>query len=162
LATVAASRSDADLLLAGGGPGRADVEAQVAALGLSDRVRFLGVLGDVPALLAASDLFVLTSVSEAASLTLLEAMAAALPVVVTAVGGNPEIVRDGVDGLLVPRGDAAEVARAVLDVLADPGRAEALGRMGRRHVVERFDLARTVERYFERYAAGAAAGASGA
>ena len=68
-------------------------------------LRFLGVRSDVPDLLQAMDVFALTSVCEAASLTLLEAMAAGLPVVVTAVGGNPEIVRDGGEGLLVPRGN---------------------------------------------------------
>ena len=87
----------------------------------SARVRFLGVRRDVADLLRASDVFALTSVSEAASITLLEAMGAGLPVVVTAVGGNPEIVRDGTDGLLAPRGDAGAAADALRRILGDRG-----------------------------------------
>ena len=100
----AAARADVDLLLVGDGKLRGPLESLVASLGLTGRVRFLGVRPDVPDLLRAVDVFALTLVSEAASLTLLEAMASRLPVVVTAVGGNPEIVREGVEGLLVPRG----------------------------------------------------------
>ena len=130
-ARVAAARPDVDLLLVGDGPLRGDLEASVERLGLRGRVRFLGVRADVPDLLRAVDVFALTSVSEAASLTLLEAMATMLPVVVTAVGGNPEIVRDGVEGLLVPRGDAEAAAGAFLCLLDDPAAAAAMGAAGR-------------------------------
>ena len=75
-------------------------------------------------------MFALTSLSEAASITLLEAMASAVPVVATAVGGNPEIVRDDVDGCLVPRGDCAAVAAALLTLLREPALAQKSG--GRR------------------------------
>jgi glycosyltransferase involved in cell wall biosynthesis len=150
-ARVAAARGDADLLLVGDGPLRADLEAQARALGIAERVRFLGVRRDVPGILGATDVFTLTSVSEAASLTLLEAMASSLPVVVTAVGGNPEIVRDGVDGLLVPRGDDAALASALIGLLDDPARAARLGASGRSRVEERYRLERTVERYGRLY-----------
>src|SRR6185312_12907577 len=96
---------DVDLVLAGDGPLRPDLEDLARQLGVANRVIFLGVRSDVPAVLQALDVFAMTSLSEAASLTLLEAMASARPVVVTDVGGNPEIVRNGVDGVLVPRGD---------------------------------------------------------
>src|SRR5262249_9691881 len=92
-AAVAVARDNVDLLVVGDGPLRGDLEGLSRRLGVGGRVRFLGVRSDVPDILRAVDLFAMTSVSEAASLTLLEAMASELPVVVTAVGGNPEIVR---------------------------------------------------------------------
>jgi glycosyltransferase involved in cell wall biosynthesis len=156
-ARVARVDGSADLLLAGDGPQRQDLEAQAAALGIQRRVRFLGVRGDVPDLLRAADIFTLTSVSEAASLTLMEAMAAGLPVVVTNVGGNPEIVRQGVDGLLVPRGDSAAAADAFLALLADAENARLMGQAARARAHERYRLDRTVSDYYERYAAAAQA-----
>ena len=155
-AEVAAARPDADLLLAGDGPLRADLEARAQGLGIAARVRFLGVRDDVPDLLAAADVFALTSVSEAASITLLEAMGCGVPVVVTDVGGNPDLVRQGVDGILVPRGDAHAAAGAIGALLDDRTRAQAMGQAGRARVGERYQLARTVERYYERYLAAAA------
>ncbi len=152
---VAAARSDADLLLSGDGPLRAEMEAFVASAGLASRVRFLGVRGDVPDLLAAADVFALTSVSEAASITLLEAMASQLPVVVTDVGGNGEIVREGTDGILVPRGDAPAAAAALLALLDDPDRRRAMGAAGRCRVEQRYLLDNTVQTYYRHYAAAA-------
>jgi glycosyltransferase involved in cell wall biosynthesis len=101
------------------------------------------------------DVFVLTSVSEAASITLLEAMAASRPVVVTAVGGNPEIVRDGVDGLLAPRGDQAAIAAALLRILSDDDLARTLGASGAARVRDHYLLDDTVKRYYSLYAAEA-------
>jgi glycosyltransferase involved in cell wall biosynthesis len=150
-AAVAAARPDVDLLLAGDGPLRPDLERLTAELGITGRVRFLGVRSDVPALLQASDLFALTSVSEAASLTLLEAMASGLAVVVTNVGGNPEIVRDRVEGLLVPRGDAAATTAAFLQLLDDPPKAAAMGAAGRARVEDRYQLQNTIDAYFALY-----------
>ena len=149
---VVPGRPDVDLLLVGDGPLRGDLTTQAATLGIGERVRFLGVRGDVPELLAASDIFALTSVSEAASLTLLEAMASRLPVVVTDVGGNPELVRGGVDGLLVPRGDAPATAAAIRTLLDDPPRARQMGESGARRVAEVFRLERTIGRYYDLYA----------
>lgn len=148
---VAAAVPDVDLLLVGDGPLRPALEQHVERLGLRDRVRFLGVRSDVSALLGAADVFCLTSVSEAASLTLLEAMASSLPVVVTDVGGNPEIVRQAVDGLLAPRGDAPAIATAILRILRDRSEARRLGQAGRARVREIYNLNRTVERYYESY-----------
>lgn len=150
-ATVAARREDADLLLIGDGARRSELETLVRELNLETRVRFLGVRRDVPDLLRAVDVFALTSLSEAASLTLLEAMAAGLPVVVTAVGGNPEIVRDGREGLLVPRGDAAATGSALLHLLDSPSYATTLGEAGRKRVRERYQLERTVTAYGDLY-----------
>jgi glycosyltransferase involved in cell wall biosynthesis len=150
-APVAAARPDVDLLLAGDGLLRGELEELTRSLGIEGRVRFLGVRSDVPDLLKAADLFALTSVSEAASLTVLEAMASSLPVVVTAVGGNPEMVRHGVEGLLVPRGDAAGVASAFLRLLDDPAGATALGTAGRARVEQHYQLGQTVENYWRLY-----------
>jgi glycosyltransferase involved in cell wall biosynthesis len=148
---VASARAEVDLLLAGDGPLRPELEAQAGRLGIAGRVQFLGVRRDVPDLLRAADVFVLTSRSEAASLTLLEAMAVGLPVVVTNVGGNPEMVRDGQEGLLVPRGDRPAIAAAVLRLLDEPAEAARLGRAGADRVRRVYRIERTVERYFDLY-----------
>jgi glycosyltransferase involved in cell wall biosynthesis len=148
---VAAAREDTDLLLVGDGPLRKTLTDLSRSLGIERRVRFLGVRGDVPDILGALDVFALTSVSEAASLTLLEAMASGVPVVVTAVGGNPELVRHGVDGLHVPRGDASATAAAVIQILGDPDLAARLGKAARQRVVERYQLDATVAAYFQLY-----------
>lgn len=152
-ARVAATTPDVDLLLVGDGALRTELERLSADLGLGQRVRFMGVRDDVADILRASDLFTLTSVSEAASITLLEAMASELPVVVTAVGGNPEIVRDGIDGLLAPRGDAEAIAVALLRVLDDGNLARSMGRAGAERVRSKYRLERTVARYHELYRA---------
>ena len=123
----------------------------IRQLGITARVYFLGVRSDVPDILRAVDLFTLTSVSEAASLTLLEAMASGLPVVVTAVGGNPEIVRHEKEGLLVPRGDPQAAAAAFLRLLDDREAAAAMGIAGRARVEERYQLSGTIGRYLELY-----------
>jgi len=149
---VAQALPDVDLLLVGDGPLRSDLEGLTSDLGLRDRVCFMGVRSDVAAILRASDVFALTSVSEAASITLLEAMASERPVVVTAVGGNPEIVRDGTDGLLVPRGDAAGVAAALLTILGDATLANAMGRAAAERVRANFQLEGTIGRYYALYA----------
>src|SRR5205814_653985 len=97
---------DVDLLMVGDGPLRSDLEKLAGELRIASRVKFLGVRSIIPELMRAVDAFALTSLSEAASLTLLEAMASGLPIVVTDVGGNGEIVRHEQEGLLFPRGDA--------------------------------------------------------
>jgi N-acetyl-alpha-D-glucosaminyl L-malate synthase BshA len=153
---VVQTREDVDLLLAGDGPLKNDLMTLAEALGIKARVQFLGIRHDVPELLRAVDIFALTSLSEAASLTLLEAMAAAVPVVVTRVGGNPELVVDGEEGYLVPREDDAEVARAILTLLEDPARARAFGAAGQRRVQERFQLNTSISRYADLYQAAAA------
>ncbi len=142
---------DVDLLLAGDGPLRRELEQQCGELKIADRVKFLGVRSDVPNLLQAADVFTLTSLSEAASLTLLEAMASGLPVVVTNVGGNPEIVRDGREGLLVPRGDATAAAAAFRILFDDPELAARLGAAGPKRVHDHFQLEQTIDAYAELY-----------
>jgi len=150
-AQVAGEIDDVDLVLAGDGELRGAIESQIREAGLDARVRLLGVRRDVADVLRACDVFALTSVSEAASITLLEAMGSGLPVVVTAVGGNPELVRHGTDGLLFPRGDAGAGADALRRILGDPAFARVLGASGRARVLDTFNLDRTVDTYHALY-----------
>jgi L-malate glycosyltransferase len=151
-AMVAAVHSEADLLLVGDGPLRPEIEQQVGALGLSSRVRFLGIRPDVPDLLAIADVFALPSLSEAASLTLMEAMASGLPVVVTDVGGNPELVTHGVEGLLIPRRDARAGAEALRTLLSDPSLRARMGQEAAARARSLYRLDTTIQRYGELYA----------
>ena len=129
-------------LIVGGGRRKDEVRALAAGLGLADAVHFLGQRQDVPDLLNAMDIFVLPSYSEGVSLALLEAMAAGLPVIATAVGGLPEVVTDGETGLLIPPRDAAALARALARLLDDPDGAKALGDRARQHVRAHYSLDR--------------------
>jgi glycosyltransferase involved in cell wall biosynthesis len=140
-----------DLLMVGDGPLRGELENLAVELRIPDRVKFLGIRADIPDLMRAADVFALTSLSEAASLTLLEAMASALPVVITNVGGNPEIVRHEREGLLFPRGDAAGCAAALRRLFREPELASKFGTAGRARVLERYRLDRTVAEYYRLY-----------
>ena len=146
-------RADAPLylLLVGGGELENAVREQVAGLGLQGRVRFLGVRADVADILRASDMFVLSSRWEGNPLSVMEAMAAGLPVVSTAVGGVPELVREGVTGLLVPSEDAGALAQAMQALVDDPVRRQAMGAAARRHAVAHFDIRHTVRGYEQLY-----------
>ena len=114
-------------------------------------VRFLGYRKEVSDLLRQADLFVLSSLSEGVSLTLLEAMASCLPIVATAVGGNGEVVVPGETGLLVPAQAPEALATAILTLLNDPPRARQLGLRGRQRVEEWFDVRGVVGRYEQLY-----------
>jgi glycosyltransferase involved in cell wall biosynthesis len=129
---------DAVLLIAGEGPLRAALLAQHAALGLGDRVRFLGSRNDVPDLMEACDLMVLSSSREGLPVTLLEAMRARRAAVATDVGGNAEAVEDGVTGRIVPVGDAAALAEAMAGLLGRPDWLARCGEAGHARWRERF------------------------
>jgi L-malate glycosyltransferase len=148
---VVKSNTQAVLLLVGDGEKRAEAQALADKLGLADRVRFLGVRSDIPRLMAAADVFVLSSLSEAISVTLLEAMGAALPIAATDVGGNGEVVVHGQTGLLSPRGDAVALGANIVTLLADADLRRRLGDAGRRRLVEQFDERRMHERYARVY-----------
>jgi glycosyltransferase involved in cell wall biosynthesis len=139
------------LQMAGDGPLRGDLENLARELGITGRVEFLGIRTDIPDLMRKADVFVLTSLSEAASLTLLEAMATGLPAVLTDVGGNGEIVRHEREGLLFPRSDAAGCAAAFKRLFADPAFARKLGEAGRERALAHYRLDRTVDSYFKLY-----------
>lgn len=135
-------------LLVGDGPERDAMTRLAAELGLGpDRVRFLGFRADVPDLLAAADAFALPSVTEGLPLSVLEAMAHRLPVVVTPVGGIPELVEEGRHGLYVPVGDAEALAAALARLAGDPALRRALGEAGFRRVREEFSFERMTRDY---------------
>lgn len=141
-AKVAAEVPDARLVVVGDGDDVPALQAQASALALDGRVEWRGAVHG-EALVAAyqqSSVVALPSLTDAESfgMTLIEAMACGRPVVGSRVGGIPSVVRDGVDGVLVPPGDAGALAAALVDVL-DPARGEALGAAGRAAAVERWD-----------------------
>ena len=139
------------LVVAGDGPDRAALEAQVRAAGLADCTWMPGARDDVPELLADFDLFVLPSLAEGISNTILEAMACGLPVVATRVGGNADLVDDGVTGTLVASDDALAMATALRSYATSPSRVDSHGRAARARVVARFSIDTMVSRYAELY-----------
>ena len=128
---VARSRPDARLVLVGEGPEEGRIRCLVRDRGLEPHVRLLGLRTDVARLLPGADLFLLSSVTEGIPVTLIEAMAAGLPVVGTRVGGMGEVVEEGRTGLLAPTGDDAGLAEAVLRLADDPERRAQMGMAGR-------------------------------
>ena len=147
-ARVHAAHPDARLLLVGArAETRPPLETQVAGLGLGAAVTIWGYRDDVPEILAASAVSVDAShAGLGITGTLRESLAMETPAVATNLAGNPELVRDGETGLLVPPRDPQALAAAILRLLADPGLAKALGRAGRRRVVEGFSTRVKVER----------------
>ncbi|MDP9400185.1 MAG: glycosyltransferase [Actinomycetota bacterium] len=130
---LALLRADARLVLVGDGSERARVEALARELGVADRLRITGFVPheQVPTALAHADVAVLPSVSEELGTAMLEALHAGLPVVASRVGGIPEVIEDGVSGLLTPPGDPAALAAALDRVLLEPGLAARLAAGGR-------------------------------
>lgn len=139
------------LVLVGDGPLRGRLEAQAAAVNLDDVAWFAGDREDVPALLRAMDIFVLPSLAEGISNTVLEAMATGLPVLAGRTGGNPELVEDGATGYLLPVSDADAWSAALARLVDEPGERRRLGDAGRARVQARFDWQATVTAYLEVY-----------
>jgi glycosyltransferase involved in cell wall biosynthesis len=148
---------NARLLVVGEGSRREELEAQAAALGITEWVVFTGRRDDVPAVTAALDVAVLPSYREAQGLTILEAMALSRPVVASAVGGIPEVIEDGRTGLLVPPHDPEALAAAITRLLTDHAYADLLAKGGHDLVHERFCLERMVFAIEQIYDEGAAA-----
>ncbi|QEG42475.1 glycosyltransferase [Roseimaritima ulvae] len=157
----------AKLLLVGDGPERANIEQLIQQLSplapaagervrergptFASSIKFLGIRNDVADILRAVDVFTLTSVSEAASLTLLEAMASECASVVTDVGGNAEHLREGIDGFLTPRGDAEKLGERLTELLQSPDRCREMGTSARRRVIEAFNLDDVIAAYAQHY-----------
>jgi len=142
---------DLRVLIAGEGDRRFALEDLTAELGLEDTVMFLGVRTDVPDVLAALDIAVSTSDFEGSPLSVMEYMEAARPVVATRVGGVPDLIDDGDQGLLVDPQDPAAFARAVSALLRDPERARRMGASGRERRRTEFDIAVMVKRLEDLY-----------
>ncbi len=141
----------AELWIVGDGPQRENLAQLVNSRKLQSKVKFLGWRNDIGEINRDIDVFVLPSLTEGVSIALLEAMTCGCPVVATNVGGNPEVVVDGVTGFLVPPKDPVRMADAVGRILSDPKLAQEMGEAGRRRVEEKFSLDRMVAEYDELY-----------
>jgi glycosyltransferase involved in cell wall biosynthesis len=152
---VIAREPRARFVVAGDGPLRKDLERSAAHLGLGDRFRFLGYRSDMPRVISAFDIYVLPSLWEGLPLALLEAMAMGKPIVATEVGGNPEVVQDGVNGFIVPRRDAASLQDALIRICRDDLFRRRAQRVNRSRFESDFSLTAMVnahERLYEEVA----------
>jgi sugar transferase (PEP-CTERM/EpsH1 system associated) len=139
------------LAVIGDGPLLGDLHRLAAALGIAELTWLPGAVADVTDVLRSFDIFVLPSLSEGISNTILEAMATGIPIVATATGGNPELVEDGSNGRLFTPGDVSGLARLLAGYIGEPALRRAHGGAGRQIAVERFSLAEMVARYQELY-----------
>lgn len=151
LAQQPALRQTLRLVLVGDGPLKAECERILADAGLRELAWLPGARSDVPAVMQGLDLFVLPSLAEGISNTILEAMASGLPVVATAVGGNADLVEDGVSGRIVPPGDVPALAQALIAFAQDEPLRRAAGAAGRARVEARFSLETMVRAYQQVY-----------
>lgn len=145
--TISTTHPEAILLLVGDGPLREELKAAALRSGAGDRIRFLGLRRDVPQILPCLDIYALPSISEGLSISILEAMASALPVVATRVGGNGEAVEDGQTGTLVPSGSPEALAAGLRDLITDADRRHRMGEAGRRRVLSQFTVAHMLSEY---------------
>jgi sugar transferase (PEP-CTERM/EpsH1 system associated) len=139
------------LVMVGDGPLRSEAERVLDKSGLRHLAWLPGERSDVAEILRGLDCFVLPSLAEGISNTILEAMASGVPVVATRVGGNPELVDEGLTGRLVPAANAEAMADAILGYLADPSAARRHGRAARQAVIQRFSLDQMVGDYLSLY-----------
>jgi sugar transferase (PEP-CTERM/EpsH1 system associated) len=139
------------VVVVGDGPERGALEALSAELGIGERVIFLGERRDTEKLLNAMDIYVLSSISEGMNLTLLEAMSAALPVVATDVGGNGELVENGVTGRLVGLGDVDAMTKLLREFATSADKRRAMGSAGRESIIRRFDERVMIAHYLKLY-----------
>jgi glycosyltransferase involved in cell wall biosynthesis len=151
LERVRRRRADARLVLVGEGPEMEKIRELARQLGVSPGIRFLGLRTDVARLIPGADLILLTSVSEGIPLSLIEGMAAGLPVVATRVGGVVEVIEEGETGLLAPAGDDASLADAVLRVADEPDLRARMGRLGRERAQAMFSEGRMHSEYLQLY-----------
>jgi glycosyltransferase involved in cell wall biosynthesis len=145
--TVIQRHPSAHVIILGRGELENSLKNEAAILGISDRVHLLGYRTDTVDWLGVMNVFVLASLSEGLPLSLLEAMAASLPVVVTDVGGMPEVVRHGETGFIVPPSDPETLARKIFFLMGDPKRASRYGAAGKFLAAERFSIDRMANEY---------------
>ncbi|WP_407691110.1 glycosyltransferase [Rubrobacter marinus] len=145
-ASVAEELPAARFVVVGDGPMREELHALAGRLGVRDRVLFLGFRPDAQALLGLLDVVAVPSVSEGTPLVVLEAMAAGVPVVASSVGGIPDQIRPGSEGILVPPGDPRALGDGLLEVLRDPELARRMGEAGRLRASTEFGHEKMVRR----------------
>lgn len=157
LEAFARLRREAVLAIVGEGPLESKLRDKATSLGVSSRVRFMGFRTDAPDLIAAADVFCLSSTWEAVALAAQEAVLLGVPVVATRVGGLVELIEDGISGRLVPSGEPAALSAALEDLLSNPERASAFAAEARRRVAASFSRAVMLDRLEVAYleAAGA-------
>jgi glycosyltransferase involved in cell wall biosynthesis len=148
---VLARHPSAQVAIVGDGPELEALRAQARGRGVAHAVSFVGLSTDPPASLRAMDLFAHPSLAESFPYVLLEAMSARRPIVASAVGGVPEAVSDGEDGVLVAPGDASALADAICALLEEPARAASIGHRAQRTAHERFTLAHMIDGLCEVY-----------
>jgi glycosyltransferase involved in cell wall biosynthesis len=141
------------LLIVGNGPCYRQLEKLTEQLGLSQQVILLGEQDDVPQLLRSMDVFILPSIAEGISNTILEAMAIGLPVIATHVGGNVELVLNGETGFLVPSQNILALREAIQVYLREPTKARQHGNTGQQRVIQHFSLSKMVATYDSMYSA---------
>lgn len=139
------------LVIVGDGPEREALQAAARECAVADIVRFAGYSSEIRRLLAAFDIYANSSISEGISLTILEAMAAAVPVIATRVGGTPEVVLDGSTGLMVAARSPNELAAALIELATSPAKRRTFGLAGRARVESSFTIDRMVEDYAREY-----------
>jgi len=149
---------DLDLLFVGDGDLRAELERQVAHANLAERIHFLGSRQDVPALLAASTIFVLPSLWEGLSMALLEAMATGLPIVASEVSGTVQALVPDEHGLLVPPGDVQALVGAIEQILSDPDQAAEMGARARQRTIAEFSAQKQADEHLALYGRGPSSG----
>ena len=146
-----ARKQEVRLVMIGEGSERVVCESRLRKHGVRDLAWFPGRSDDIPGMMRALDAFVLPSMNEGISNTVLEAMSTSLPIIATAVGGNPELVDDGIHGVLVPSGDADALLRAMKKFVDEPDHASELGAAARRRVDSQFSLDAMANNYSEFY-----------
>ncbi|MHC4123086.1 MAG: glycosyltransferase [Planctomycetota bacterium] len=151
LARVSQVFDNVVLVFVGDGPLRSKLKKHAEKTGVKNKVIFLGFRKDVAKIINTFDIFTLSSLMEGVSVSLLEAMAAGKPVVVTNVGGNPEVVVDGETGFLIPPKNPDKTAEAMIKLLKNPELAKRMGNAGRKRVEEKFSLDKMVKGYKELY-----------
>lgn len=139
------------LVIIGEGPLRESLKEMCVRLGIENNVVFMGYRQDVENLVADFDVFVLPSVSEGLGLALLEAMALGKPAVATEIGGIPEVIKHGVNGILVPAGNDKYLAEGIIKVLSDKNQAKMLGREAQKTVFQKFSSKTMIENTEEVY-----------
>ncbi len=150
-ADVLRKSDDVQLVILGHGELMEDMESLSDSLGIRERVYFMGFVPNMLDYLQVTDIFVFPSDREGMPNSLLEAMACRIPVVATRIGGTTDVIRDGVNGLLVNPGDAGELARSIMTILEDSCLAAGMAEKALRTIREGYSIDTTASKYIELY-----------